>query len=409
MKIIGPFSQIVTLRALPLKGALQDEQLEIISNGAVVVDDDGFIVDVQTYQEILHEYPGIKKETIQTPCTLVPGIIDAHTHICFGGKRSMDFAARNNGKSYLEIAKKGGGIWSTVTQTRNASQETLFQLTMQRLDTALKSGITTMELKSGYGLSKKEELKILRAIQQAKEAHQVDVKSTCLAAHIKPKDFAGDTADYLDYILLELVPAIQEEQLTKRFDIFIEQSAFWKEESKTYLQALKNMGFDLTVHGDQFTPGGSEVAIEVGALSVDHLEASTEKEIIALAKSDVVAVALPGASIGLGVAFTPARKLLDLGACLAIASDWNPGSAPHGDLLTQAAILSTYEKLSAAEVWAGITFRAARALNLDDRGTLEPNKVGDMVAFPTEDYRDILYYQGQMRPIHTWMNGKKCF
>ena len=166
------------------------------------------------------------------------------------------------------------------------------------------------------------------------------------------------------------------------------------------------MGFDLVVHADQFTTGGSRIAVETGALSADHLEASTDIEIKQLAASDTVAVVLPGASLGLGIGFAPARKLLDAGASMAIASDWNPGSAPMGDLLTQAAILGAFEKLSTAETFAALTFRAAKALNLNDRGTIEPGKLADMQAFPCADYREILYHQGKLKPAKVWKRGE---
>ncbi|MCL4163933.1 UNVERIFIED_CONTAM: hypothetical protein GTU68_018384, partial [Idotea baltica] len=303
----------------------------------------------------------------------------------------MDYAARNNGKTYLEIAKEGGGIWSTVRHTRAATQDSLVALMNGRMDRLLANGITTVEIKSGYGLGVEEELTLLRAIQAASQQHEMDVIPTCLAAHIVPKDIEGGEEAYLKLILEKLVPIVKSENLCNRFDVFIEESAFSVSGATGYLQSLKNQGFSLTVHGDQFTPGGSQVAIDCGALSVDHLEASGEKEIAALAKSEVIPVALPGASIGLGCDFTPARKLLDAGSSLAIASDWNPGSAPQGNLLIQAAILGTFEKLSAAEILAGMTFRAARALGLQDRGKLTEGQLADFIAFPGNDYREILY------------------
>ncbi|MEO6850243.1 MAG: amidohydrolase family protein, partial [Mucilaginibacter sp.] len=173
-------------------------------------------------------------------------------------------------------------------------------------------------------------------------------------------------------------------------------------DATNYLHVAKQMGFDITVHADQFTTGGSEVAVNAGAVSADHLEASGNKEIKMLAVSDTVAVVLPGASLGLGMEFAPARQLLSAGVCLAIASDWNPGSAPMGDLLMQAAVLSAYEKLSNAEVFAGLTFRAAKALNLHDRGSLEKGKLADMQAYSCNDYQEILYQQGKLKPGRVW-------
>jgi imidazolonepropionase len=186
----------------------------------------------------------------------------------------------------------------------------------------------------------------------------------------------------------------------------VEEGAFSPEEARDYLQAAKAMGFSLTVHADQFSAGGAELAVELGAVSADHLEHSDDAAIAALCTSETAAVALPGASIGLGEPFAPARRLLDGGASLVIASDWNPGSAPNGNLLLQAAILGTYEKLSMAELWAGITFRAAAALELDDRGILAGGSRADFIAFEGE-WRDPLWFQGSLPPAMIWKGGNR--
>ena len=170
----------------------------------------------------------------------------------------------------------------------------------------------------------------------------------------------------------------------------------------------KDLGFEITVHADQFTPGSSRIAVEVGAVSADHLEATTDEDILFLAKSNTVATALPGASLGLGEAFTPARKILDNGGILAIASDWNPGSAPMGNLLVQASVLATFQKLSTAEVLSGLTFRAAHALSLSDRGSLEKGKKADFVIFKTDNFQNILYMQGGLLPSATYIDGVKA-
>ena len=402
-KIVGPFTELLTMEELPAMGPIKDESLPIINSGAILISDDQ-IQAVGEFEQLVKENPEVQVEALEGDNVGLPGFIDCHTHICFGGSRARDYAARNNGKTYQEIAATGGGIWDTVTQTRKASQEELEYATLKRLSTLLARGIATVEIKSGYGLSVEEEVKMLRAIKSSGLNHQTDVISTCLAAHIIPREFTNE-ADYLDYILDNLVPKIEEEKLVNRFDIFIEQNAFTSSNSMSYLNSLKQKGFDITVHGDQFNAGGSKVAIEVGAVSVDHLEASGEDEISALSKSETIPVVLPGASIGLGIPFSPARKLLDAGCSLAIASDWNPGSAPNGNLLTQASLLGAYEKLSAAEVFAGISYRSAAALNLKDRGTLAEGKVADFIAFDCNDYREILYRQGELQPAKVWKRG----
>lgn len=404
MKIVGPFAELITMDGLPAKGPLKDESLLSIKNGAILVAD-GTIEGVGVFEDLVRQNSKANIEEIEGDYVGLPGFIDCHTHICFGGSRAKDYAARNNGKTYQEIAEEGGGIWDTVTKTRAASQQELEHVTTDRLDSLLSRGITTVEVKSGYGLSVDEELKMLRAINTAGKKHHADVIATCLAAHIIPREFRNEP-DYLAYIIAELVPEIEREKLTNRFDIFIEQNAFTPLASAGYLYSLKQKGFDITVHGDQFTSGGSEVAIEVDALSVDHLEASGDHEINALSKSSTTPVVLPGASIGLGIPFASARKLLDAGCSLAVASDWNPGSAPNGNLLTQAALLGAYEKLSAAEIFAGITFRSASALNLNDRGIVSKGMLADFVAFDCNDYREILYHQGQLQPSKIWKKSR---
>jgi imidazolonepropionase len=404
--LIGPVRQAITMARLPLKGALKDEQIEIILEAGILIKNDK-IHQIGSYWDMYPEAQSIGAEIVNLKGDFValPGLIDCHTHICFGGNRSNDYALRNAGKSYLEIAKSGGGIWNTVTQTRKASLEKLALLTVQRANRHLKDGITTIEVKSGYGLSVEEELKMLRAIKLASESTLADLIPTCLAAHIPPKDFEGTHRDYLKAIAKEAFPILKEEGLANRIDAFIEETAFTPEDIHSYFQRAKEMGFDITVHADQFYTGGSQVAVDFGAISADHLEVSGEKEIEILATSDTIAVALPGASMGLGVAYTPARKLLDAGASLAIASDWNPGSAPMGDLLMQAAVLGTFEKLSNAEVLAGITHRASAALGLQDRGQLTPGLIADIILFPTDDYREITYQQGRLKPAMVFKKG----
>jgi imidazolonepropionase len=389
------------MTALPLKGALKDEQLSIVENGGILVSE-GKILKVGVFDDLKSDDVDIHH--IEGNHVCLPGFVDSHTHICFGGTRARDYAYRNAGKTYLEIAKAGGGIWDTVTQTRKASQEELVEGIISRSKKHLRNGITTIEVKSGYGLSVDEELKMLRAIKQANETTNATLVSTCLAAHMKPKDWNHDK-DYLDVIINELFPIIKTENLTNRVDAFMEESAFSPVEIKPYFQKAKEMGFDITVHADQFTTGGSQVAVDFDAVSADHLEASTQKEIQLLAKSNTIATALPGASIGLGCAYTPARKILDAGGALSIASDHNPGSAPMGDLLTQASILGTFEKLSNTEVLAGITSRAAAALRLTDRGKLEEGAQADFVVFPTDNYQEITYHQGQLKPSEVWKKG----
>ncbi|GAA4149361.1 imidazolonepropionase [Chryseobacterium ginsenosidimutans] len=406
MKLIGPFKQVITLANLPLRGKLSDEQLEIIVDGGILVNNDK-IQKVGNFETLKSENQNIEIETIEEEQIVLPAFVDSHTHICFGGNRANDFAMRNAGKTYLEIAESGGGIWSSVQHTRNASEEELLKTLLERIDFLISLGITTIEVKSGYGLDVENELKMLQIIRKAQEKTKATLVPTCLSAHLKPRDFEGNNREYLQYILTEILPKVKEENLAKRVDIFIEKSAFQPEESKEFLLKTKDLGFDITVHADQFTPGSSRIAVEVGAKSADHLEATIDEDIEFLAQSDTVATALPGASLGLGEKFTPARKLLDAGAIVAIASDWNPGSAPMGNLITQASILATFEKLTTAEVLAGMTFRSAFALDLEDRGKLEEGLKADFVTFKTNNFQNVLYNQGSLKTENVYIDGNK--
>ena len=401
--IIGPITQLLPMTGLPAKGPISDDQLSVIKEAGIHIRD-GVVVEIAPFERLVKQAQIPVKE-LDAEFVGLPGFIDCHTHICYAGSRARDFAMRIAGKTYLEIAKEGGGIWDTVTSTRQADEDLLLSDLKYRAKLLLARGITTIEVKSGYGLDLEGELKMLRVIQRAQRALKVDLVPTCLAAHIVPKEFKGNVGGYLDMIISELFPILKSENLTKRIDAFIEDEAYTPENIKPYLDAAQRMGMDITLHADQFSSGGSALGVRYGAVSVDHLEASGPKEIELLGNSDTVAVVLPGASIGLGCNFAPARAILDAGGQVAIASDWNPGSAPMGDLLTQASILATFQKLSNAEVLAGITSRAAKALNNDDIGVLSNTKNADLILFEVGDYREILYRQGGLSPKLIIKNG----
>ena len=407
---IGPIHEVLPMSGISERGALADSDLTLLYNQGILMKD-GKFERIDKHEKLLPEAQklGAEIHNLDGKYCALPGFLDSHTHICFAGSRAHDYAMRNAGKSYLEIASAGGGIWDTVAHTRKASESDLVAGIVNRANILLSRGITTIEVKSGYGLSPSEELKMLRAIRKAQEGTAATLIPTCLAAHTIPREYKGNAAGYITMIVEELLPQIKEEQLAKRVDAFIEKGSFTQKNIQSYFKKAQELGFDITVHADQFTTGGSRAAVDFGAVSADHLEASTEKEIKLLAESETVATVLPGATLGLGCAFAPARKLLDQGATLAIASDWNPGSAPMGDLLAQAAILGTFEKLSNAEILAGITTRSANALNLGYQITLEKGNPADLVLFKTDSYANILYHQGQLKPSQVFKNGKQIF
>jgi imidazolonepropionase len=396
-KLIGPYSQIVTLD--------HDHSFEVIPDGGVIVEGSK-ILQIGDYNSL--QSTAIKREIamerIGHPMVLLPGFIDAHTHICFAGSRANDYALRSEGKSYLEIAKSGGGIMNTVKATRKASLTELVDGLLERGNQMIENGITTCEVKSGYGLTTKDELKMLQAIYQANEQLTIDLIPTALPAHICPPEFENPEK-YIAHICDELLPEIINQKLAKRADIFIEEGAFPPDLAGTYFRKCQELGLSITAHADQFYTGGSKAAIDFGALSADHLEASGDFEIELLASSQTIGTVLPGASIGLGMPFARARKMLDSGVTLCIASDWNPGSAPMGDLLTQAAIMGIYEKLVAFEIFKAITRNAAKALSLQNVGSLKTGNKADMIGFPCSDYKEILYHQGKLKPTKVWKNG----
>jgi imidazolonepropionase len=377
--LLGPFKQALTLRGLNQAGALSDKDLEIIPDAGVEVAD-GRIQAVKPYKEC----SGKKQE-----CggVVLPGFVDAHSHLCYGGDRAGDYALKLQGKSYHEISKMGGGILKTVNDT--LSEQDLKKLLEERLNKLSRYGITTCEVKSGYGLSVESELSLLKTIKDVKSS--VDVIPTCLAAHTCPLNYTPE--DYIEE-LIHNFPRFK--KLVNRLDIFADKGGFEIALAKLYLAEGKKAGFALTLHADQFTRGGALLAAEMGAVSADHLEVSETEDFLALKAANVVPVMLPGACLGLGIPFPKARLALDLGLPLAIASDTNPGSSPMGNLIAEASLLGIYEKLSNAELFSGLTFRGARALQLSDRGRLVQGMKAHFAIFDCNDYREIFYYQGSL-------------
>ena len=386
---------------LPLKGATTDEKLEIIENGGVIIDGDK-ILEVGKFSDLVKKEKNIFEIDFQS--VLVPGFIDCHTHICHYGSRSEEYSKRNAGMSYQQILSEGGGIHNTMTATENASDEELERVTVSRLDRHFNEGVLTCEIKSGYGPDLDQEVRLLNIINKINKNHAMGIIPTCLAAHVTPKIY-NSSSEYLNKIIEELIPVLEKKKLTNRIDIFIEEKAFSVSESLDYLSQLKNK-FDITVHANQFSSGGVKVGVDCGAKSVDHLEVIDDNEIRYLSNSNTSAVVLPGCSLGLGIPFAPARKLLDRNCKLSIATDWNPGSAPMGDLLQQSSLLGSIEKLSSAEVFSAITYRSADALGLNDRGKIEKDKLADFIGFKTDDYRDILYNQGKLKPSFICKRGE---
>jgi imidazolonepropionase len=334
-------------------------------------------------------------ETIDAGGRLViPGLVDSHTHLAFGGWRADEFEQRIRGRSYQEIAQAGGGIASTVTKTRALDEDALFQRARGFLGEMTSLGVTTVECKSGYGLDLENELKLLRVYRRLADTQPVRIVATFLGAHIVPLEFQNRRQEYVDLVVNQMIPAVALERLAVFCDVFVEEGAFSIEEGRRILLAGLAAGLRPKVHADQLTGGGgAELAAEVGAQSAEHLECISDAGIQALARSRTVATSLPLASLYLHHAPMPARRLIDAGAAVAVATDFNPGTAPSLHLPLALFLACTLQRMTPAEALKGATLYAARALGLEDRvGSLERGKAADFAVLDTESVNHWLYH-----------------
>ena len=328
---------------------------------------------------------------------VMPGLIDAHTHLIFAGSRENEFEQRIQGLSYLDIAEKGGGILSTVEATRKASFDELFSLGKERLDRMLYKGVTTIEAKSGYGLSLNDEIKILKVMRALQEVHAVEIVPTFLGAHTLPKEFRNVRTRYIDLLTKEMIPRVAEERLAEFCDVFCEERAFTLEESKKILETGKDYGLRPKIHADQLSPGGgAELAAEVGAFSADHLEHVSQEGIKKMAEKGVTAVLLPGASFFLAMKkFPPAREMIKQGVSVSLATDLNPGSSMTESLPLMMTMGCIMYKMVPSEVIQGTTIHAARSMGREKEiGSLEVGKQADILLLAIPNYRYLPYHFG---------------
>lgn len=328
---------------------------------------------------------------------LTPGIIDAHTHLVFAGNRAHEFEQRLEGLSYEEIALSGGGILSTVNACREASEETLFELGRQRLNALALEGVTTVEIKSGYGLDTETELKLLRVARALGQHHHIDVKTTFLGAHAIPPEYKGRTDDYINLVINEMLPKIIEEKLADAVDVFCENIAFNLKQTEKVLSAAKAAGLNIKLHAEQLSNlGGSAMAAKLGALSVDHIEYIDEDSIKTLSQHGTCATLLPGAYYSLRETQLPPIELLRrYNIPMVVASDYNPGSSPICSSLLMLNMSCILFKLTPEEALKGMTINAAMALGIDKRvGSLEIGKVADFCLWDIETPAQLAYTYG---------------
>ena len=385
-----------------MKTLWQHCNVATMANGAYSIIEDAAIVTRDEYIEWvgprLHLPQGDYDQTVGLEGAWVtPGLIDCHTHTVFGGNRSGEFEQRLQGVSYADIAAAGGGIASTVRATRAASEDELFVSARQRLLCLLRDGVTSIEIKSGYGLSLESERKILRVIRRLGEELPVTVRSTCLAAHALPPEYKDRADDYIEHICTEMLPALAAEGLVDAVDAFCEYLAFSPQQVERVFKVAQQLGLPVKLHAEQLSSlHGSSLAARYQALSADHLEFMTEEDAIAMAQSGTVAVLLPGAFYFLReTQLPPMEALRKHGVKMAIASDLNPGTSPGLSLRLMLNMACTLFRMTPEEALAGVTLHAATALGMGEtHGSLEPGKVADFVAWNIDRPADLAYWLG---------------
>ncbi len=401
-------SQLLTMAgpARPRRGA-QMRSVGLVRQGAVLIDGGNILAAGSHDLVSSHALASGARRLDAGGRVVLPGFVDSHAHPVFAGPRLQDFESRLQGQSYAAIAAQGGGILSTVQGVRGATQDALAQSLRERAGRFLECGTTTLEAKSGYGLDLASELKMLRAIRAANEAGPLEFIPTFLGAHAVPGEWRHDPEGYLRRVIEEMLPAVAAERLAAFVDVFCEAGFFSVEQSARLFAAAARAGLRPKVHAEQLSRSGSlAMAAAAGAVSVDHLDCLDDSDLALLARADAVACLVPGSNYFLAKPYPPARRLVDMGAAVALATDFNPGTCPCWDMRTILSIATSQTKMTPEEALVAATINGAWALGLGhSHGSLEPGKAADLLCYDAEDYREIPYYFGAPQAAWTMKRG----
>jgi imidazolonepropionase len=401
-------SQLLTMAGPDLaRHGREMSSIGLVREGAVLVDDGKILAAGLRSLVEAHELAPQASVLDAGGRVVLPGFVDSHTHPVFAGPRLKDFESRLKGKTYADIAAEGGGILSTVNGVRGASLNALTESLRARARRFLECGTTTIEAKSGYGLDLANELKMLRAIKAANEAGPLEFVATFLGAHAVPGEMKHNRIGYIDRVCEEILPAVVLEKLAAFVDVFCEKGFFTVEESRRIFKAAAKAGLKPKLHAEQLTRSGSlPMALEEKAASADHLDCLDDSDLVLLSRAGTVACLVPGSNYFLNKPYPPARRLIDAGAAVALATDFNPGSCPCWDMRMMMSLACTQMKMTPEEALAAATINGAAALGLvKSHGSLEPGKAADLICYEADDYRELPYYFGAPQVAWTMKRG----
>jgi len=414
--IIQNAAELVTCGGFRAKQGKEMSELGIIADGTVVIRD-GKITHVGPTSGVLSQLKASggdlgRFETVDaSDKAVLPGFVDSHTHLVFGGFRADEYAWRLKGDSYMDILERGGGILSTVRATRSAAREELVRSGLKRLDSMLAFGVTTVEAKSGYGLDRETEITQLAVMADLNRLHPLDVVPTFMGAHAVPPEFKGREDAYIDFVLAEVVPEVVSRKLAEFCDVFCEKKVFSVAQSRRLLTSAATSGLKAKLHADEIVQlGGAELAAEIGAVSADHLLHASDDGIRAMARVGVVATLLPATAFSLREPYARGRFMIDAGCAVALATDFNPGSCFCESIPLIAALAALYMNLTPAEIVTALTLNGAAALGRADRiGSLDPGKQGDVIILEHASHRFIPYHIGVSSVEKVIKNGNLVF